>query len=99
MRRMLIGAILFLTAVAANAGAEESPFLLMASTIGPIDAGIVGALEDAFKEQTGLTATSGLARERPSTSQGRGASIWCSFMPNHWKRSLWPRGSVRSAST
>ncbi|HAR94964.1 MAG TPA: tungsten ABC transporter permease [Deltaproteobacteria bacterium] len=36
-------------------GATESKgFLLMASTIGPIDAGIVGALEDQFEKETGI---------------------------------------------
>ena len=34
--------------------AEPSAVLLMASTIGPIDAGIVGALEDAYFARTGV---------------------------------------------
>jgi tungstate transport system substrate-binding protein len=34
--------------------AEETPKILLASTIGPIDAGIVGALEDAFTKKTGI---------------------------------------------
>jgi ABC-type tungstate transport system, permease component len=38
-------------ATAAHAG---DGFLLMASTIGPIDAGIVSALEDAFEKDTGV---------------------------------------------
>jgi tungstate transport system substrate-binding protein len=34
--------------------AESSKFILLASTIGPIDAGIVGALEDRFEKETGI---------------------------------------------
>jgi tungstate transport system substrate-binding protein len=34
--------------------AEESPFVFMASTIGPIDAGIVTVLEDKFEKETGI---------------------------------------------
>ncbi len=35
--------------------AEQPRKIMLASTIGPIDAGIVGALEDAFKKRTGIT--------------------------------------------
>ena len=35
--------------------AQERGFVFMASTIGPIDAGIVGALEQAFEKETGIT--------------------------------------------
>jgi len=35
--------------------AEQPRTIMLASTIGPIDAGIVGALEDAFKKKTGIT--------------------------------------------
>jgi tungstate transport system substrate-binding protein len=31
-----------------------NPFVLLASTIGPIDAGIVGALEEGFEKETGI---------------------------------------------
>jgi tungstate transport system substrate-binding protein len=34
--------------------AQSKGFVLMASTIGPIDAGIVGALEDQFEKETGI---------------------------------------------
>ena len=34
--------------------AEDSKFLLLASTIGPVDAGIVDALENAFEKETGI---------------------------------------------
>ncbi len=34
--------------------AEKSPFVFMASTIGPIDAGIVTVLEDKFEKETGI---------------------------------------------
>jgi tungstate transport system substrate-binding protein len=33
---------------------ESSKFILLASTIGPIDSGIVGALEDQFEKETGI---------------------------------------------
>ena len=33
---------------------QENKFILLASTIGPIDAGIVGALEDQFEKETGI---------------------------------------------
>ena len=35
--------------------AEQPRKIMLASTIGPIDAGIVGALEDTFKKKTGIT--------------------------------------------
>ena len=35
-------------------GAQSSGFILLASTIGPIDAGIVGVLESAFEQETGI---------------------------------------------
>ncbi|MCX5854738.1 MAG: substrate-binding domain-containing protein, partial [Deltaproteobacteria bacterium] len=34
--------------------AQDGKFVLMASTIGPIDSGIVGALEDRFEKDTGI---------------------------------------------
>jgi tungstate transport system substrate-binding protein len=33
---------------------QENKFVLLASTIGPIDAGIVGALEEGFERETGI---------------------------------------------
>lgn len=38
----------------ASAALAERGFILLASTIGPIDAGIVGVLEDAFEKETGI---------------------------------------------
>ncbi len=35
-------------------GARGSGFILLSSTIGPIDSGIVGILEDAFEKDTGI---------------------------------------------
>jgi tungstate transport system substrate-binding protein len=46
-------ALLVLCLWSAGVRAEQG-FLLMASTIGPIDAGIVPALEDAFEKETGV---------------------------------------------
>jgi tungstate transport system substrate-binding protein len=42
------------SAVWAAGPVAEKPFVLMASTIGPIDAGIVGALEEGFEKETGI---------------------------------------------
>jgi tungstate transport system substrate-binding protein len=56
MRKALVVALVLLTsAFAVDLRAEQSKFVLMASTIGPIDAGIVGALEEAFQKETGIT--------------------------------------------
>lgn len=49
--RLFFLLLLCLWAVTARA---ESGFVLLASTIGPIDAGIVAALEDAFEADTGI---------------------------------------------
>jgi tungstate transport system substrate-binding protein len=35
-------------------GAQSSGFILLSSTIGPIDSGIVGLLEDKFEKETGI---------------------------------------------
>ena len=57
-----MGKALFLVALVLSAlsliphvWAQGSGFVLMASTIGPIDAGVVGALEEAFQKETGIT--------------------------------------------
>jgi tungstate transport system substrate-binding protein len=50
-------ALLFFSLVFLCSGlgqAQESKSVLLASTIGPIDAGIVGALEDQFEKETGI---------------------------------------------
>ena len=49
---MILLALVILTPGAVHAGDGE--FVLLASTIGPIDAGIVGALEDRFEKDTGI---------------------------------------------
>jgi tungstate transport system substrate-binding protein len=49
---LLIFSLVFFCAVIGHA--QESKFILLASTIGPIDAGIVGALEDQFEKETGI---------------------------------------------
>jgi tungstate transport system substrate-binding protein len=55
MRRWLIGLLLpVLLLCATTAGAESTRFILMASTIGPIDSGIVDALELAFEKESGI---------------------------------------------
>jgi tungstate transport system substrate-binding protein len=55
--RIFTGGLLVLVSVvlmAVPVRAGQEGFLLMASTIGPIDAGIVPALEDAFEKETGI---------------------------------------------
>ncbi len=49
-----IGLICFLLFVPCPSGAQGSKFILLSSTIGPIDAGIVGFLENAFEKETGI---------------------------------------------
>jgi tungstate transport system substrate-binding protein len=51
----LLGAVLLgMAACAAATGPARPRVVMMASTIGPIDAGIVAALEDAFRRRTGI---------------------------------------------
>lgn len=51
--RVLFFLIAFIGAPAFFCGAADD-FVFMASTIGPIDSGIVGALEDQFEKETGI---------------------------------------------
>ena len=54
----LLGLLVAACAPAVGPSGQQQPepkeVLLMASTIGPIDAGIVGALEDAYRSKTGV---------------------------------------------
>jgi tungstate transport system substrate-binding protein len=55
--RLLLGLLLGVVVVAAlvvPGGAQAPRLVMMASTIGPIDAGIVSALEDAYLKKTGM---------------------------------------------
>ncbi len=55
MRKWFIAAVLVLLVALPSPGfAQARGFILMASTIGPIDSGIVGALEDRFEKETGI---------------------------------------------
>jgi tungstate transport system substrate-binding protein len=47
-------AIFVIVVTWAGVSRADQGFLLMASTIGPIDAGIVSALEDAYEQETGI---------------------------------------------
>jgi len=47
-------ALMLLCCVWTTAAHAEKGFILMASTIGPIDAGIVSALEEGFEKETGI---------------------------------------------
>lgn len=56
-RGLLVAASIGFVALACTTGGPpggRSPVVMLASTIGPIDAGIVGALEDAFQRRTRL---------------------------------------------
>ncbi|MBI5483128.1 MAG: substrate-binding domain-containing protein [Deltaproteobacteria bacterium] len=52
--KQLIALILLLCCTTASVAHAENGYILLASTIGPIDAGIVTALEDAFEKDTGI---------------------------------------------
>src|SRR5512137_701506 len=55
MKKWLLPVLLsFLLLVPGLCWAQKGGFVFMASTIGPIDAGIVGALEDEFEKETGI---------------------------------------------
>ena len=55
MTKWLCGLLFLLIVVFPESSiAQTGKFILMASTIGPIDAGIVNALEDQFEKETGI---------------------------------------------
>lgn len=55
MKRFLLGWCLFLLLTAFQTGAQANEnSIVWASTIGPIDAGIVSVLEDLFEKETGI---------------------------------------------
>jgi tungstate transport system substrate-binding protein len=55
MTKWLCGLLFLLTMVFPESSmAQNGKFVLMASTIGPIDAGIVNVLEDQFEKETGI---------------------------------------------
>jgi len=53
-KRLLLVLLSFLLLVPGLCWAQKGGFVFMASTIGPIDSGIVGALEDQFEKDTGI---------------------------------------------
>lgn len=66
--------LLIVSCWAAAARAEQG-FVLMASTIGPIDAGIVPALEDAFEKDTGIRVRHVGAGTGEALKIARGGSV------------------------
>ena len=55
MTKWLCGLLLLLIVVfPGSAMAQTGKFILLASTIGPIDAGIVSVFEDQFEKETGI---------------------------------------------
>ena len=55
MKKWVLPVLLsFLVLLPGPCRAQGDGFVLMASTIGPIDSGIVGALEDSFEKETGI---------------------------------------------
>ncbi|MCX5828193.1 MAG: substrate-binding domain-containing protein [Deltaproteobacteria bacterium] len=53
-KRLLLLLLILVMALPGPLGAKDKKFILMASTIGPIDAGIVGVLEAGFEKDTGI---------------------------------------------
>ena len=53
-RRISVGLLCLLLLFPSLSLAQSSKFILMASTIGPIDSGIVDLLEDQFEKETGI---------------------------------------------
>ncbi len=51
---LVMGLMAIPAASSLGAGEEADRFVYLSSTIGPIDAGIVGALEDSFEKETGI---------------------------------------------
>ena len=61
MKKIFIGGLLLLMCFCLSCAglckpqsSQQDNFILLSSTIGPIDAGIVGALEEAFEKDTGI---------------------------------------------
>ncbi len=55
MKKWLLFLVFFLTGcIPAIRPVQDNNYVFMASTIGPIDAGIVGILEDRFEKETGI---------------------------------------------
>jgi len=52
MKRLFV--VLALLSICTSLAYAEKGFIMLASTIGPIDAGIVSALEDGFEKETGI---------------------------------------------
>ncbi|MFA6412260.1 MAG: substrate-binding domain-containing protein [Syntrophales bacterium] len=53
-KRLLLLLLILMMALPGLLGAKNKNFILVSSTIGPIDAGIVGALEAGFEKDTGI---------------------------------------------
>ncbi len=53
-KRLLLSLLILMMALPGLLGAKDKKFILVASTIGPIDAGIVGVLEEGFEKDTGI---------------------------------------------
>ena len=61
MKKIFVGGLLLLLCLCLSCAglckpqsSQQDNFILLSSTIGPIDAGIVGALEEAFEKDTGI---------------------------------------------
>jgi len=70
--------------------AEQPRKIMLASTIGPIDAGIVEALEEAFMKKTGIIIQptgAGTSQALTTAKTGKCTTSY-SFMPAHLKRNL-----------
>lgn len=54
MRKLISAALAIFLLIPGLCWAQSKGFVLLASTIGPIDSGVVGALEDAFEKSSGI---------------------------------------------
>jgi tungstate transport system substrate-binding protein len=81
---MAAAACLLALLVAADARAGERGFVLMASTIGPIDAGIVDALEQAFEKETGITVRHVGAGTGAALDMAKGGSVDLVLVHARW---------------
>jgi tungstate transport system substrate-binding protein len=62
-----VGLFCLLLCFPSMSGAQGGKFILLSSTIGPIDAGIVDVLENAFEKETGIRVR--------HVGQGTGAAL------------------------
>ena len=92
--------VLLALLLAGGVQAQERGFVFMASTIGPIDAGIVGALEQAFEKETGITVRHVGAGTGAALNIARQGSVDLVLVhAREWRRNSSQRASARRGPT